>query len=139
MKSFKYFIKNNEAIYIIPEVELEYDTTHTDIVITDCNISADYPVGSIGWCVSNWNDTLGNALISSSTNSSCTIPEIKDVIFNPPATIVKWADGTKTVVKCQRKEGDVYSKEVGLAMAISKKALGNKGNFNDVFSKWIKE
>ena len=26
---------------------------------------------------------------------------IKNVIFNPPATIVFWEDGSKTVVKCQ--------------------------------------
>lgn len=60
---------------------------------------------------------------------------IKNVIFNDPATIVLWEDGTKTVVKCQ--DGDTYSKELGLAMCISKKYLGNKGNFNEVFKKWI--
>lgn len=63
--------------------------------------------------------------------------EIDRVIFNNPATIVLWRDGTKTVVKCQ--EGDVYSKETGLALCIAKKALGNKGNFNDIFRKWIPE
>lgn len=65
------------------------------------------------------------------------LPEIKKVIFNEPTTIVLWADGTKTVVRCQ--EGDTYSKETGLAVAICKKALGNKGNFNEVFKKWIPE
>lgn len=68
-----------------------------------------------------------------SRNSSNT--KIKEVIFNDPATIVIWDDGSKTVVKCQ--PGDVYSKELGLAMCISKKFLGNKGNFNEVFKKWI--
>ena len=63
--------------------------------------------------------------------------EIDRVIFSNPATIVFWGDGTKTVVKCQ--EGDVYSKETGLALCIAKKALGNKGNFNNVFHKWIPE
>ena len=63
--------------------------------------------------------------------------EIKDVIFNRPATIVRWGDGTKTVVKCQ--EGDLYSYEVGLALCFAKKALGNTGNFNDIFKKWIPE
>jgi hypothetical protein len=62
---------------------------------------------------------------------------IKKVIFNDPATIVIWSDDTKTVVKCQ--EGDTYSKELGLAMCISKKFLGNKGNFNEEFKKWIQE
>lgn len=62
---------------------------------------------------------------------------IDRVIFKYPATIVIWKDGTKTVVKCQ--PGDVYSKETGLALCFAKKALGNKGNFNDVFHKWIPE
>lgn len=60
---------------------------------------------------------------------------IKDVIFNNPATVVIWEDGTKTVVKCQ--EGDKYSEELGLAMCIAKKFFGNKGNFNEVFKKWL--
>lgn len=65
------------------------------------------------------------------------VPVIKNVIFNDPATIVFWADGTKTVVKCQ--EGDVYDPEKGMAMAISKKALGNQGNYCEVFKKWLPE
>lgn len=65
-----------------------------------------------------------------------TTPNIKDVIFNDPATIVLWADGTKTVVKTQ--EGDEYDPEKGLAMAISKKALGNKHEYYNVFKKWMK-
>ena len=64
-------------------------------------------------------------------------PKIKKVIFNDPATIVIWSDDTKTVVKCQ--PGDTYSEELGLAMCISKKFLGNKGNFNEVFKKWLPE
>lgn len=64
-------------------------------------------------------------------------PSIKNVIFNAPATVVIWEDGTKTVVKCQ--PGDTYSKETGLALCIAKKYLGNKGNFNEVFKKWIPE
>lgn len=61
--------------------------------------------------------------------------QIKQVIFNDPATIVIWADGTKTIVKCQ--PGDVYDAEKGLALCIAKKFFGNKGNFNEVFKKWI--
>jgi hypothetical protein len=56
------------------------------------------------------------------TNRSI-LPRIEKVIYNGPATIVKWADGTKTVVKCC--EDDVFDPEKGLAMAISKKALGD--------------
>ena len=69
------------------------------------------------------------------TTNTTKLPEIKDVIFNEPATIILWKDGTKTVVKCQ--EGENYDPEKGMAMAISKKALGNKGNYCEVFKKWL--
>lgn len=62
-------------------------------------------------------------------------PKIVDVIFHDPATIIKWSDGVKTVVKCQK--GDKYDPEKGLAMAIAKRWYGNKGSFNDVFKKWL--
>lgn len=60
---------------------------------------------------------------------------IKQVIFNNPATIILWADGTKTVVKCQ--DGDQFIPETGIAMCFMKKALGNKSNFNNTFKKHV--
>lgn len=63
--------------------------------------------------------------------------EIKDVIFNNPATIIIWNDGSKTVVKCG--EGEVYDPEKGMAMAIAKKFLGNRGNYYDTFKKYLRE
>ena len=61
---------------------------------------------------------------------------ITNVIFNNPATIVFWSDGTKTVVKCD--ERDDFDPEKGLAMAICKKHFGG-GFYNDIFKKWIPE
>lgn len=56
-------------------------------------------------------------------------PTIKNVIFNEPATIVMWSDGTKTVVKCG--ENDIFDPEKGVAMACMKKLLGtNKTGSN---------
>lgn len=63
-------------------------------------------------------------------------PKPTKVIFNPPATIVFWSDGTKTVV--QTRDDDEFDPEKGLAMAISKKALGNKHEYYHVFKKWLK-
>lgn len=63
-------------------------------------------------------------------------PEIKDVKFNGPATIVFWSDNTKTIVKC---EDEDFDKEKGLAMAISKKFLGSNdsgSNYYDIFKKF---
>lgn len=60
---------------------------------------------------------------------------IKRVIFNDPATIVLWADGTKTVVKCAKDEK--FDPEKGLAMAIAKKAIGNEGWYYDIFKEYL--
>ena len=60
---------------------------------------------------------------------------IDKVIFNNPATIVFWKDGTKTVVKSQNED---FDPEKGLAMAISKKAFGNEGRYYEEFKKWVK-
>lgn len=62
--------------------------------------------------------------------------KIKKVIFNDPATIILWKDGTKTVVQTQ---GEDYDPEKGMAMAIAKKALGNEGNYYDIFKEWLPE
>lgn len=60
---------------------------------------------------------------------------IKKVIFNNPATIVIWANGDKTVVKC---DGEKYDPEKDLAMAITKYLLGNNhGYYYDIFKKWL--
>lgn len=62
--------------------------------------------------------------------------KIKKVIFNPPATIVFWMDGTKTVVKAHDED---YDPEKGMAMAFSKKFLGNNHEYYDIFKHWLKK
>ena len=60
---------------------------------------------------------------------------ITKVIFSPPATIVFWSDGEKTVVKC--KDTDIYDPEKGFAMAIAKKAFGNTSAYHKVFKRFL--
>ena len=96
----------------------------TGSFITSCRYECYIFIGGIKWLCS----TNKKGLYADGAT-------IKDVIFNAPATIVKWSDGSKTVVKCQ--EGDTYNPELGLAMCVVKKCCGNKGNFNDVFKKWL--
>lgn len=87
-----------------------------------------------------WDVTSAKAVKAvNSTVTSKSFPSIKNVYFNNPVTVVIWDDGTKTIVKCQKQMGDTYSKETGLAMCIAKKALGNKGNYYNIFKKWIPE
>lgn len=75
-----------------------------------------------------------NALYGCS--NTLLLPGIVKVIFNDPATIVIWEDGSKTVVKC---DCESFDPEKGLAMAISKKALGNIGNYYETFKTWLPE
>lgn len=74
---------------------------------------------------------LINAIQSIGTSPST---DIKDVIFNDPATIIIWEDGSKTVVKAENEE---FDPEKGLAMAISKRMLGNKYDYYDIFKKYV--
>lgn len=50
--------------------------------------------------------------------------------LQPPATIVYWEDGDKTVVRC---DNDVFSEEFGYAMACMRKAYGSRANFKAQF------
>lgn len=87
---------------------------------------------------SNWDDHFrgkGDYITFHRFTMECDIrSRIKNVIFNDPATIVFWTDNTKTVVKCENED---YDPEKGLAMCVCKKMLGNKGNYYEVFKKWL--
>ncbi len=61
-----------------------------------------------------------NLELSPSTMSET---KVKKVIYNKPATIVFWSDGTKTVVVCDKK--DKYDPEKGFYIACAKKLFGN--------------
>ena len=74
-----------------------------------------------------------NALYGYSCDKNLTA--IENVIFNEPATIVFWDDGTKTVVKAQ--DDEIFDPEKGLAMAIAKKAFGNQGSYFNEIKKWV--
>lgn len=81
--------------------------------------------------------TMGTEFTFETTNFTIQftgVPRIKKVIFNNPATIVFWSDNTKTVVKCGNEN---YDPEKGLAMAISKKALGNEHDYYETFKKYL--
>ena len=61
--------------------------------------------------------------------------KIEKVVFNPPATIILWKDGFKTVVKCG--ENEEFDPEKGFAMAFMKKMLGNEGNYYNLVKKYV--
>ena len=68
------------------------------------------------------------------TYSKNLVATIDHVVFNGPATIIFWQDGTKTVLKCH--EGDEYSAVTGFALCMLKGILGNQG-YHDLCENWL--
>lgn len=63
--------------------------------------------------------------------TAATKLSIKKIIFNGPATIVFWTDGTKTVVKCNKETEELDDREKAIFAACAKKLLGtNKTGSN---------
>ena len=56
---------------------------------------------------------------------SINMPKVSQIWYNEPYTSVKWSDGSVTTSKCSSTE--TFSKEVGLAMCISKRYLECQG------------
>lgn len=52
------------------------------------------------------------------------------IIYNPPATIVFWADGEKTVVKCSKTEE--FNKYHGFCAALAKRVVGNNSQLTKI-------
>jgi len=61
-----------------------------------------------------------------------TIRTIRKTVYSPPATVVFWSDGTKTVAKCAPHER--FDREKGLAIACAKKLLGD--GYADAFKEF---
>lgn len=61
---------------------------------------------------------------------------ITRVLYNDPATVVFWSDGTKTITKCSA--NDTYNPETGLAIAVLKKSLGAT-EVHKLFEDWLVE
>lgn len=78
-----------------------------------------------------------NRTYEKEASAAMSTASIKNVIFAPPATIVYWSDGSKTVVKCSEK--DVFDPEKGLAMAIAKRCGGNKGSYYKEIQNWVEK
>lgn len=60
----------------------------------------------------------------------------KKIIFNGPATIILWSDGSKTVVKVS--DGDVFDPEMGICLATIKKFYPRFAKFGHNYYKHIK-
>lgn len=85
----------------------------------------------------HWVDRVMEEAAKKKEETTMTAASIKNVIFNPPATIVFWTDGSKTVVKCNAKEE--FDPEKGMAMAIAKRCANNSDDFYKEIKKWVEK
>ena len=60
-------------------------------------------------------------------------PDVIRIIFNPPATIVFWTDGTKTIVKCA--EGEKFDPYTGFCYAYTERYFGPLSHIKKVCQK----
>jgi hypothetical protein len=141
----RYNIDSKDGLYWFCECEIE-SVTHEKAACSACPKINGYMDTDHAMAKYILNDTYeANSLFEELNSirkkqeekyimSKLNVATIKHVIFNDPATIVFWQDGSKTVVKA---ENENYDPEKGLAMAIAKRALGNEGNYYNVFRKWL--
>ena len=63
--------------------------------------------------------------------------DVDHIIYNNPATIVFWKDGTKTVVKCM--EGTTFNPYYGFVCALAKKVYGSNSLINRIVDEYTEE
>ena len=92
--------------------------TENNKVTVGCDLKTnDDFIDAMRYC---YNDVTTVKKFSASMEIKVDIPGMIDrVIFNDPATIILWKDGSKTVVK--RSEDDIWDPEKGFCMAVIKK------------------
>lgn len=88
-------------------------------------------------CYTAQAQAIYNRTYEKEARAAMSTASIKNVIFAPPATIVYWSDGSKTVVKCSK--NDIFDPEKGLAMAIAKHSGGNKGSYYKEIQNWVEK
>ena len=78
-----------------------------------------------------------NMLYGRLINTPKMYPSLKvdHIIYNDPATIVFWKDGTKTVVK--RAKGEKFNKYYAFCAALAKKAFGNNSQVNKIVASGV--
>lgn len=97
----------------------------TGVIVNITHYANDHP-----YCVKMDDDKY--VRIWCSVKGYVTETSVKRVIFNDPATVIFWDDGTKTVAKVVK--GDKYDPEKGFAIAYAKK-FGGK-TFREEMEKW---
>ena len=124
-----YDVRTNTITYNEPK-----NTIYDKITVANNGYASRVTEHSCSQC-ENWKQKEETTMKNTTKPAPIYSPfEIRSVLSNRKklAFSVVWMDGTTTVVHLQ--PGDEWDDEKALAMCFTKKALGNKGNFNDKFN-----
>lgn len=133
----EYDVKIDEYKGYTSDGVFRFSSHQIEILDTD----SDYPM-SITYDNRNFYKAIVNTFYgrrNSKEETMKTVPTyaVKKIIYNPPATIVFWEDGSKTVVKCSK--DDEYSPYFGFLAALAKKVYGNPSRVRKIIDKWAPE
>ena len=115
------WVPTTQFKFYVKEVVSAYEKEEKDMRKNDTTVGDVYN-GMTVWQQKVCHFLIGEAL--KQAKASFTPESIKKVIYNDPATIIFWSDGTKTVVKCM--EDEDYDPEKGFMAAVTKKVFGDK-------------
>ncbi len=82
-------------------------------------------------------ESLSEHKLEEEEDDIISIDSIERVIFNPPATIVIFKDGRKTIAKTM--EQDEFQPEMGFAMVMMKEIFETRGEYKRWIQQWMKE
>lgn len=126
------------AIAVIHECGRRAIMKVTSVCVDSCNTLEQYNVTLHGFIIDGDEKVSPTEKIGTRGKIPPMALRKKRVVHNPPATVVLWEDGTKTVVKCDKR--DKYDPKYGLALCYMKKALGNTSRaLNDVLHEEAKK
>ena len=121
---------------IKPYYDCGYAPQYVYLDYIDTDIASSYTLADI--ILSSQTILKGESTMKNTNKKPTPSNPIKQVIFNGPATIVYWKDGSKTIVKCQ--EGAVNDPEKGFAMAVARHyfcdILG-MSRYDGIFKKYL--
>lgn len=119
------FIESLEALEL---VEPDAGICEKEELRKEMHDKMKFPHGVANYCE---NDVL-MTMKAAETKSFYSL-NVSKIIFNPPATIVFWEDGTKTVVKCSAE--DEFNEYYGLLAALGKKVYENNSQIKKLIDK----
>lgn len=99
------------------------DETHGEVTMSFLNTNMPYETN-------NTFEAILKEFIGGKIPPKYNYPQPKKIIFQPPATIVYWEDGDKTVVKCMSSQQ--FDEQAGYAAAFMKKVYGTHAAFKSM-------